>query len=118
MKKLNFNRKESRDIRHKRISNKLKTVRNDKPRLIITKSNSHLVAQIFDDKANKTLASSSTIQLKTTATIETAKKVGADIATKALKLKIKEIAFDRGGNKYHGQIKALAEAAREKGLVF
>jgi large subunit ribosomal protein L18 len=118
MKQININRKSQRKLRHKRITNRLHKLDNQKPRLVISKSNNHLIAQIVDDRVGKTLVASSTKQLKKTATVATAKLVGEDIAKKAIAKNIQIVVFDRGGNLYHGQIKALAEAARSGGLKF
>jgi large subunit ribosomal protein L18 len=118
MKHINIDRKNKRDIRHKRITNRLKKDNNLKPRLVITKTNAHLFVQIVDDSVGKTIASSSTLSLKKRATIATAKLVGEDIAKKAAAAKIEMVTFDRGGNLFHGQIKALAEAAKAAGLKF
>ena len=93
----------------------------DRPRLAVFRSGKHIYAQVIDDLAGKTLASSSTLEksLKGTGdTVEGAKKVGAAIAGKAKSLKIESVVFDRGGFQYHGRIKALADAAREAGLKF
>jgi large subunit ribosomal protein L18 len=73
--------------------------------------------QIVDDTQAKTLASSSSYKLKGTK-IEQAEMLGGQIAEIAKKSKIKRVVFDRGGNKFHGRIKALAEAARKAGLEF
>ncbi|MDR0985495.1 MAG: 50S ribosomal protein L18 [Mycoplasmataceae bacterium] len=118
MKQVNVNRKSKKQLRHKRITNRLKINANAKPRLVISKSNNHLIAQVIDDGSMKTIASSSTKQLKKKATIATAKEVGTDVAKKALAKQVKEVVFDRGGNPYHGQIEALANAARKAGLKF
>ncbi|MDR2369726.1 MAG: 50S ribosomal protein L18 [Mycoplasmataceae bacterium] len=118
MKQLNINRKAKRQLRHKRITNRLHKFDNQKPRLVVAKSNNHLIAQIIDDSVGKTLVASSTKQLKQLATVATAKLVGADIAKKAIAKKIVAVVFDRGGNPYHGQVKALADAARSGGLKF
>lgn len=89
------------------------------PRLAIFRSNTSIYAQLIDDVAGKTLCSASSLQLKDKATkTEIAAKVGADIAKKAKKEKITQVVFDRGGFKYHGRVKALADAAREAGLQF
>lgn len=87
-----------------------------KPRLIIYRSNKAIYAQIFDDQSGKVLASASSLKGKPG--IEGAKAVGVAIAQAAKKAKVTEIAFDRNGYKYHGQVKALAEGAREGGLKF
>ena len=95
-----------------------------RPRLSVFRSGLHIYAQIIDDAAGNTLAAASTIEkdvqggLKTTANIEAAKKVGKLLAERATAKGIKEVAFDRGGYKYHGRVKALADAAREGGLSF
>lgn len=90
-----------------------------KPRLSIYRSNSNIYAQIIDDTTGKTLAASSDLKMKKEGTkVEMAKKVGADIASKAKGAKVKEVVFDRGGFAYHGRVKALAEGARENGLTF
>jgi len=105
--------------RHLRVR---KTVSGTKevPRLNVFKSNNGIYAQVIDDDAKVTLASSSNLELKIKngGNIETAKKVGEDIAKKCLKLKIKKVVFDRGGYAYHGRVSALADAAREAGLEF
>ena len=88
------------------------------------RSGLHIYAQIIDDAAGNTLAAASTIDkslkgsLKSTANIEAAKAVGKLIAQRAVEKGIKEVAFDRGGYKYHARVKALSDAAREGGLSF
>ena len=119
MKRINFDKKTQRALRHKRTFNKMRTIDNDRPRLVVTKTNAHITAQLIDDNQNKTIASSSSIQLKlANGNKDNAKLVGKDIAEKILKLGITEIAFDRGGSKYHGRVAALADAARDAGLKF
>ena len=81
------------------------------PRLVVTRSNRHMVAQIIDDTKGVTLVSESTL------TTEAAKKVGELIAKKAQDAGITAVVFDRGGNKYHGRVAAVAEGAREGGLA-
>jgi len=89
------------------------------PRLSVFRSNRHTWAQIIDDKHGKTLAASSSKVLKATGTkSEIAAKVGEAIATAATKKKIINVRFDRGLYKYHGRVKALADAARTAGLKF
>jgi large subunit ribosomal protein L18 len=93
-------------------------------RLVVFKSNSHIYAQIIDESGEKTLAAVSTLdkalssQVKNGGSVEAAKLVGKAIAEKAVKDGISSIAFDRSGFRFHGRIKALADAARENGLVF
>lgn len=115
-------KKESRNVarvaRHKRVRENLKGT-GSIPRLNIFRSNQDIYAQIIDDEESKTLLSVSGKELKLKGNnIETAKKIGEAIAEKAIKAKIKKVVFDRGGYLYHGRIKALADAAREKGLEF
>ncbi|KFI59714.1 50S ribosomal protein L18 [Bifidobacterium gallicum] len=91
------------------------------PRLVVTRSNRHMVAQIVDDTKGITLVSESTLMndfgdFKGTKT-EAAHKVGEMIAKKALEAGITTVVFDRGGNMYHGRVAAVAEGAREGGLA-
>jgi large subunit ribosomal protein L18 len=91
----------------------------ERPRLTITISNIHVSAQIIDDSASKTLASASTVGKKASGNLtEKAKKVGEEIAKSAKAKKVSEVVFDRNGRKYHGRVKAFADAAREGGLNF
>jgi len=93
-------------------------------RLSVHKSNSHIYAQLIDDKNNKVITSASTLEPEIRAEIRSggntkaASIVGKRIADKGIKLGIASIAFDRSGYKYHGRVKALADAARESGLRF
>jgi large subunit ribosomal protein L18 len=95
-----------------------------KPRLSVFKSLSHIYAQLIDDTNGRTIIAASSIEkevnagLKHCGNVEAAKKVGANIAERALGKSIKNVVFDRSGYQYHGCIKALADAAREKGLNF
>ncbi len=119
MKRINFDRKKQRKIRHKRITNLLNRVDNTKPRLNVSKTDHHIYAQIIDDTTGKVLVSSSTLSLKLKGkNVQIAEKIGEDIAKKATAKKIKEVTFDRGGNLYHGKVKSLADAARKNGLKF
>jgi large subunit ribosomal protein L18 len=92
----------------------------ERPRLSVFISNLHVSAQIIDDNAKKTLAAVTTIgDKKATGTMtEKAARVGAEIAKKAKAAKVTQVAFDRNGKKYHGRVKALADAARREGLEF
>ena len=104
--------------RHKKIRRTLSGTQ-DTPRLSVYRSNTNIYAQLIDDVKGVTLASSSSLELKSKHNnIEAAAAVGKDIAEKAKKAKIKTVVFDRGGYLYHGRVKALAEAARENGLEF
>jgi len=91
----------------------------ERPRLSVSISNMHVSAQIIDDSASKTLASSTTVGSKQTGTLtELASFVGSDIAKKAKKAKITKVVFDRNGRQYAGRLGALADAARNEGLEF
>ncbi|MDR1088201.1 MAG: 50S ribosomal protein L18 [Coriobacteriales bacterium] len=94
------------------------------PRLRVTRSGSHIYAQIIDDDAGKTLASASSLTAefkkgdKSGATVEGAELVGKLVGKAASRAHITKVVFDRGGYLYHGRVKALAEGARESGLQF
>ena len=91
----------------------------DRPRLTVTISNMHISTQIIDDSKKITLVAATTIGKKLNLSMtEKAEIVGKDIATKAKKANISKVVFDRNGKKYHGRIKALADAARAEGLEF
>jgi large subunit ribosomal protein L18 len=97
----------------------------ERPRLSVFRSDKHIYAQIVDDYAGRTLASASSVktedrggELKNGGNVAAAKKVGLAIAAKAKEKGIAAVCFDRGGRRYHGRIKALADAAREGGLKF
>ncbi len=95
-----------------------------RPRLCVYRSLNHIYAQVIDDTRGHTLVAASTLDPETRAQVDgktkagQAELVGAAIAKKALSQGIDEVAFDRGGYKYHGRVKALAEAARQSGLKF
>ena len=114
-------RNDARLARHDRIRNKVSGTK-EIPRLNVFRSNSNIFAQIIDDEAGVTLISASSLEkdlkLSNGGNIEAAIKVGELIAKKAKKAKISKVVFDRGGYLYHGRVKALAEAACEKGLEF
>ncbi len=119
MKRLNFDKNKQRLIRQKRNLNFLKSIDSNKPRLLVTKTNAHIFVQLIDMNEQKTIASSSSVSLDLkNGNKENAIKVGKDIAQKIKKLKITEIAFDRGGSKYHGRVQVLADAMREEGIKF
>ena len=92
----------------------------ERPRLSVYLSNMHVHAQIIDDAKGTTLASSTTAAAKDVkgSLSEKAEWVGKDIAAKAKKAKVTKVVFDRNGRKYHGRLKALADAARAGGLEF
>ena len=95
-----------------------------RPRLSVFRSLSHIYAQVIDDDGGQTLVAASDLEKEAQASADGTKKtgraglVGRLIGERALKKGIKEIVFDRGGYKYHGRVKALAEAARKAGLKF
>ena len=109
--------------RHRRVRGKV-TGTAARPRLCVTRSNSNIYVQFIDDSLNKTLLGVSTLgpDFKATgksgANVEGAKEFGSIVGKKAIEAGINTIVFDRGGNLYHGRVKALAEAARAAGLVF
>lgn len=90
----------------------------DRPRLSVFRSLKHLSAQIIDDRQQQTLASASDTEINGKKGLERAKQIGKLIAERAKKKKIAEVTFDRGAYAYHGQVKALADGAREGGLKF
>lgn len=115
-----IDRKSERVRRHARVRNKISGTE-ARPRLAVFRSNKNISVQLIDDVKGVTLASVSTLDsdVKTKkANKEAAKEVGTLIAKKALKLKVEEVVFDRGGYIYHGVVKEVADAAREAGLKF
>lgn len=96
----------------------------ERPRLSVFRSDKHIYAQLIDDKSGKTLAAVASTaadvrgDLKNGGNVAAAKRVGKAIADRAKAAGITMVAFDRGGRKYHGRVKALADAAREGGLKF
>lgn len=109
--------------RHTRVRGKISGTPT-RPRLCITRSNANMYAQVIDDVAGKTICAVSTLgpEFKATekrgGTVEGAEALGELIGKKAQENGITEVVFDRGGNLYHGRIKAVAEGAREAGLKF
>ena len=115
-------RGQSRQMRKQRIRRRV-VGSAERPRLSVFRSNKHVYAQLVDDVAGRTLTGLSTLSKEIRAQgakpgIESAKVVGRAIAEKAKALKVESVVFDRGGYRYHGVVKALAEAARESGLAF
>jgi large subunit ribosomal protein L18 len=105
-----------REKRHKRVRRKLAGTA-ARPRLSVYRSNVHIYAQLIDDDAGRTLAAADSRQVGGAENRkDAARKVGALIAREASEAGIVTVIFDRGGNKYHGRIAALAEGAREGGL--
>jgi large subunit ribosomal protein L18 len=113
----------SLERRHLRVRRKVEGTP-ERPRLSVYRSSKHIYAQVVDDVTGRTLAAASTLSegvkgaVKSTGNCEAAAKVGALLAEKAKAAGITAVCFDRGGRKYHGRIKALAEAARKGGLKF
>lgn len=103
---------EQKKLRQGRIRAKVSGT-SAKPRLSVFRSNKSIYGQIINDENGTTLIQASNVKNKVTA-----RQVGQDLAQKAIDKKIKTVVFDKGGYKYHGQVKELAEGAREKGLEF
>jgi large subunit ribosomal protein L18 len=114
-------RRAARTRRHLRVRKKVSGT-TARPRMVVTRSTRHIYVQVVDDTAGRTLVAASTLDdgIRGTAGDKKAKaaKVGAVIADRAGKAGIDKVVFDRGGNRYHGRIAALADAAREAGLEF
>jgi large subunit ribosomal protein L18 len=112
-----------REKRHRRIRQKIQGTA-ARPRLCVFRSLIHIYAQIVDDEAGRTLVAVSTLSPSVREQTDTAQKsaqaamVGRLLAQKAQEQDIRQVVFDRGGYRYHGRVKALADAAREGGLAF
>lgn len=111
-----------RQIRHARVRRRVVGTK-ERPRLCVFRSLKHIYAQVTDDSQGHTLVAASSVEpsmrdVKSNGKREKAALVGALVAQRALEKGITTVVFDRGGYKYHGRVKALAEAAREKGLKF
>lgn len=106
-------------IRRDRVRSKISKV-SDRIRLSVFKSGRHIYAQVIDDSKSLTLASASTLEKelrkskKSNCNCEIAANIGRLVGERALKVGVTEVVFDKGGNRYHGVVKALADAAREK----
>ena len=117
------NRKKITQKRHLRVRKRLEGTA-ERPRLSVYRSGKHIYAQVIDDMKAVTVVSASSLDkdvrtgLKSGANLEAAKKIGQLVAERAKKAGVASVVFDRGGNLYHGRVAALAEAAREGGLVF
>ncbi len=119
---MKLSRRESKQRRHRRIRGAVDGSP-ERPRLAVFRSHQHIYAQVIDDTQHQTLVAASTIDpaLKSLATggnCDASAQVGKLIAQRAIDKGISKVVFDRGGNLYHGRVKALAEAAREAGLDF
>ncbi|MEA3402240.1 MAG: 50S ribosomal protein L18 [Armatimonadota bacterium] len=122
--KAEVDRKRQRQKRHRRARRKLEGTP-ERPRLAVYVSLQHVYAQVIDDWAGETLLGAATVEDEvagecsgSTANTEAARVVGRVIAERALDEGIERVCFDTGGRKYHGRVKALADAAREAGLDF
>jgi large subunit ribosomal protein L18 len=110
----------ARERRHRRVRGKIRGTA-ERPRLVVSRSNKGIAAQLVDDMDGKTLASASWMQIKKSFKgnkTDQATEVGKLIAANAKQAGIEVVVFDRGGYLYHGRVKALADAAREGGLKF
>jgi large subunit ribosomal protein L18 len=112
----------ARKRRHARVRRRLQGT-SDRPRLNIFRSLNHIYVQVIDDAKGVTLASASSLDgelrsSKDSTKMEQATEVGKLVAERTLDIGVSTVVFDRGGYKYHGRVKALAEAAREAGLKF
>ena len=117
------NTREARRRRHARVRAKIRGTA-AAPRLAVYRSLNHIYAQVIDDDSGQTLASASTLDSEVKAGLagknktSRAEVVGTQVAKAAMSKGVKQVAFDRGGFRYHGRVKALAEAARKEGLKF
>lgn len=120
---MKITRKASVKRRHRRVRRKVEGTA-QRPRLAVFRSNQHIYVQVIDDTSQHTLAAASTAEaplksnLKSTSDCDASVEVGKLIAQRSIEKGISQVVFDRGGNLYHGRVKALAEAAREAGLDF
>lgn len=111
-------RVEARVRRHMRLRQKIRGT-SERPRMAVCMTGRHIYVQFIDDGSGHTLASVSTLAVKgLKPTVEGARQLGALAAQRAKEKNIERVVFDRGGFKYHGRVKALADAAREAGLKF
>jgi large subunit ribosomal protein L18 len=113
------NRQVAKDRRHRRVRKKVRGTA-ARPRLAVFRSNKHIYAQVIDDVAGVTLASASTAEATFTgggATVDAAKQVGTLLGERAKGAGVETVVFDRGGFRYHGRVAAIADGAREAGLV-
>ena len=112
------------DRRKARVRRAVRKAANGRPRLSVFRSSKQIYVQVIDDAQGRTLAAASSLDkdmretLKTGADVEAAKAVGRRIAERAVQAGVKQVVFDRSGYRYHGRVKALADAAREGGLEF
>ena len=122
MSKVAQKRRESRLVRHNRVRKKIHGTA-ERPRLAVYRSNKHLVLQVIDDDAGRTIVSASTNEASQRAlgngsSVEAATRLGTLVAERAKAAGIDKVVFDRGGFLYHGRVAAVATAARDAGLEF
>jgi large subunit ribosomal protein L18 len=112
-------KREARRRRHRRVRKKISGTA-DRPRLTVFRSNRHIAAQLIDDDAGRTLAAASTLEPDlrsgSTGSVDGATRVGELLARRAKDAGVTKVVFDRGGNRYHGRVAAVAQAARDAGL--
>jgi len=110
--------------RKQRTRNKIRKSATSRPRLSVFRSSKHIYAQVIDDDKGATVVAASSLEkdmrgsLKSSSDVAAAGAVGKLIAERAIKAGVKNVVFDRGGYRFHGRVKALADAAREAGLSF
>ena len=115
---MKLSRRESVKRRHRRVRKKVSGTA-ERPRLCVFRSNNHIYAQVIDDVAQHTLAAASDFNTENQGSTKAiSAEVGKLIAQRAKEKGVDKVVFDRGGNLYHGRVRALAEAAREAGLDF
>lgn len=115
-----LSKSQSRQRRHRRVRKSVVGT-TSRPRLAVYRSNRYIYAQVIDDQAGRTVAAASSQEAplrSKTLSADTAGEVGKLVAERAKEAGVSAVVFDRGGFKYHGRIKALADAAREAGLEF
>lgn len=118
MSDINKLKQDKRNRRHGRVRSVVAGIA-ERPRLSVFRSGKHIYAQLIDDKQGRTLASASSKEVKSAGKkTDLALEVGKMISQKAKEKNIAKVVFDRGGYKYHGRVKALADGAREGGLEF
>lgn len=113
---MNIEKKQENLLKRKYAIRKKLSGTDSAPRVSVYRSNKHIYAQAIDDVARKTLASAHDKSESKAPGVEVAQKVGESLAEKLKKLKINKVVFDRNGRKYHGRVKALAEALRSAGI--
>jgi large subunit ribosomal protein L18 len=106
---------EARTRRHRRVRRKVRGTA-ERPRLVVSRSNRHIYAQLVDDLSARTLVATSDLGVADGNKTARAKRVGQAIAERARSIGVERVVFDRGGRLYHGRVKAVADGARQAGL--